>query len=46
MSHEIGGCDEVDQFTELVVFGFPVGLQAADGGLVGEAEGATEGVGE
>ena len=36
----------MDQLAEGVAFCFPVRLQTAEGGLVGEAEGATEGVGE
>ena len=46
LTHQLVGRDEVDEFAEGVAFYFPVSLQTADGGLVGEAEWATEGVGE
>jgi hypothetical protein len=36
LSHEIAGGDEMDEFTESVAFCFPVRLQTADGGLIGE----------
>ena len=46
LTHQLTGGDEMDEFAEGVAFGFPVRLQTAEGGLIGKAEGAAEGVGE
>jgi len=46
LAHQLASGDEVNEFAEGVAFCFPVGLQAAKNRLVGEAERATEGVGE
>ncbi len=46
LTHQLAGGGEMDEVAEGVAFCFPVSLQTAEGGLVGEAERATEGVGE
>ena len=43
--HQITSSDEVDEFAKGVVFRFPVSLQAANAGLVGEPKRAAERVG-
>ena len=44
LAHQLAVGDEVNELAEAVAFRFPFGLEAAQGRLIGEAEGTSKGI--